>query len=333
MRFIRQSEIAAYNQWDRLPKALQGLETRIIYISPDGAMFHLYGGAAAGREGVSLGENFGGEQHWPFELLLTEGAYELGATVERVNVLKRMITLNINIGRHNPPMNNFQYRMAEDNWWTGQDETRDGWLGVYTRFSGWRWLKVRPAETVGSGQLRDPVAFENNFATYEVRWLAQRPYYTKPTLFTTWNAAETPGVLEARIPMANRGDLTSHPQFIVSGNGFASVQDGVSGRMLKLPPITKNDGYVLVDTDPAARTLTASNDPVDNVWYQLARRSKILNFFLHDTAVTGLPIWKRWDKRFMSNVPPKTVATLKVTHSNPNGAITVLMPQRYKRSR
>lgn len=333
MRFIRQAELAAYDQWDKLPKALQGMDTRVLYISPDGVMFHLYGGPNAGRQGVHLAEDFAGDYLWPFELLLTEGAYELGATIERVNVLKREITLHITIGNHKPPLTNYQYRMAENRWWDGQDENRDGWLGIYTRFSGWRWLKVRPAKTVATGQTRDPVAFDNNVATYEVSWIAQRPYYTKPSLFTTWKAADTPGVLEARVPMANRGDIKSHVQYLVSGAGTVSVQDGNSGRMVQLPPITKNDGYVLVDTDPNARTLTATNDPVDNAFYKLARASKILDFFLHDTAVTGLPIWKRFDKRFMASIPPKSVATLRVTHTNPNGSITVLVPQRYKRSR
>ncbi|SKM80960.1 Bacteriophage protein [Mycobacteroides abscessus subsp. massiliense] len=337
MRFIRQAELAAYDDWDKLRPALQGLETRLMYITPDGFRYDLYGGPLAGRQGVHLAEEFDGEHHWPFELLLSEGAYEMGATVERVNVLKREINLGVKIGGRAIPYNNYQYRMAESRWWQGQDEERDGWLGVYTRYSGWRWLRVRPAKTVSGSQKRDPVAFGNNFASWNLTWIAQKPYYSKPSFWKTWqntheNAAHFTGGGEGVVTLANRGDLTSYPQFIVPP-GTCWVEDGNSDRMVPLPLITANDGYVLVDTDPTARTLTASNDPVDNIFYKIARQSKILDFFLHDLAASGEPIWKRFDKRFMSGVAPKTIAQIRVKHSDPQAKITVILPQRYKRSR
>lgn len=334
MRFIRAAEMPAYNQWDRLPDYLQGLATRVLYITPDNVVYHLYGGRLAGTQGVQL-QDIEGENHWPFELLLSEGAYELGATVDRVNILKREINLNVIIGGQG--FNDFQYRMAEDRWWAGQDETRDGWLGIYTRFSGWRWLRVRPAKTIAGEQKLDPVAFGNNTALYPITWLAQKPYYSKPSVWDTWTNTEDTSVLfgvgEGRIQLANRGDLASYPQYIVSAPGKAWVEDGNTGRMVELPLLAKADGYVLVDTDPTQRTLTASADPVDNVFYAIARKSKILDFLLWELDETGLPVWQRFDKRFLASVPPKTVASLRVKHSYPNGTITAIMPQRYKRSR
>lgn len=337
MRYIRQSEIPAYDQWDKLPKALQGLDTRIVHISPDGDFTDMYGGINAGRQGVQLSEDIEGEHHWPFELLLTEGAYELGATVERANILKREINFTVSIGGKGVPFNNFQYRMAEDRWFRGQDENRDGWLGIYTRFSGWRWIRVRPAQTVGGSQKRDPVAFGNNFAKWPMKWLAQKPYYSKPSIWATWQnnpatAAQFGGDGEGTIVLPNRGDLESYTQFIVPP-GRCWVEDGDSGRMVELPLIAPSDGYVLVDTDPKERTLTASNDPVDNIFYQIARRSKILDFLLHDLAATGEPVWKRFDKRFQASVSSRHVAQIRVKHSNPNAKITAILPQRYKRSR
>lgn len=324
----------AYNVWDRLPDALQGLGTRVLYLAPNGDRFDLYGGPAAGRQGVEL-KNLNGEDHWPFELLLTEGAYELGATVERANILKREIDVTVIIGREG--FNEYQYRIANDRWWLGQDENRDGWLGIYTRFSGWRWLRVRPAKTVEGEPGLDPVAFGNNVATHQFRWLAQKPYWSKPSVWGQWTNTEDTsalfGIGEGRIQLANRGQLVSHPLYIVSAPGKAWVEDGNSGRLVELPFLAESDGFVLVDTDPTQRTLTASGDPVDNVFYAIARQSKILDFLLWELDETGLPVWQRFDKRFMSSVPPKTVASLRVKHSHPNGTITAIMPQRYRRSR
>ncbi len=334
MRFIRAAEMPAYNEWDRLPAALQGLGTRVVYITPGGFVYHLYGGPAAGRQGVQL-QDITGEHHWPFELLVSEGAYELGATVERVNVLKREITTHVVIGGQG--FNEYQFRMAAGRWWAGQDENRDGWLGIYTRYSGWRWLRVRPAQTVDAEQPLDPTAFGNNTEVWPIRWLAQKPYWSKPSLWGQWTNSEDTsalfGVGEGRIVLANRSDMAAYPQYIVSAPGKAWVQDGISGRMVELPLLAKTDGYVLVDTDPTQRTLTASGDPVDNAFYVLARQSKILDFLLWELDETGLPVWQRFDKRFMSSVPPKTVAALRVKHSHPNGTITAIMSQRYKRSR
>lgn len=365
MRFIREAEKRAYDQWEKLPKALQGLETRVVYITPDGFRYDLFGGPNEGRQGVWLAEEFAGEHHWPFELLMSEGAYELGSTIERVNILKREINLNVIVGGHKRgAMNNYQYRMAQSRWDDGQDENRDGWLGIYTRFSGWRWTRVRPAGTVEGGQKRDAVAMNNNTATWPVKWVAPKPYYSKPSVWETWtNTSETHGAFadilgfietwgiqvrdvlkmpntkklytvgEGIITLPNRGDMASHAQFIVSAPGKAWVEDGISGRMVELPYLSENDGYTLVDTDPQARTLTASNDPVDNLFYKIARQSKILDFLLWELDETGLPVWKRFDKRFMAAVPPRTMAQIRVRHSNPNGTITAILPQRYKRSR
>lgn len=364
MRFIREAEKRAYDQWDKLPKALQGLDTRVLYLGPDGQRFDLYGGPMEGRQGVRLSEEFQGEHHWPFELLKSASAYELGTRIERVNVLERLINLNVVIGGHTPrPLNNYQYRMAEARWWDAQDENRDGWLGIYTRYSGWRWVRVRPAQTIDSGQKHDPVAMDNNTATWAIQWIAQKPYYSKPSVWATWeNNNETHGAFgevwgfvetwgiqlreqlglperktyvvgEGVITLPNRGDLDSYTQFIVSAPGKAWVEDGITGRMVELPYLTERDGYTLVDTDPTQRTLTASNDPVDNIFYKIARQSKILDFLLWELDDSGLPVWKRFDKRFMAAVPPRTMAQIRVRHSNPNGTITAILPQRYKRSR
>jgi hypothetical protein len=95
------------------------------------------------------------------------------------------------------------------------------------------------------------------------------------------------------IPGIHWGRQHRHPQprlnlrckFLVSSPGRAWIQDGPNGRMIELPLLTPSDGTVLVDTDPTARTLTAATDPVDPLFYRIARNSQLLDFFLHDLTV------------------------------------------------
>lgn len=325
-----------------LPNRLKGAGTTVVYISPKKQMFHL-AGPRAGTEGVSLATQMLGDQQWPFEVVIEESAYMMGATIQKVNINKRMFNVGVVIGRHNPPMSEYQYRMAEDHWWQGQDELNDGWLGVWTRFSGWRWIPVRPDVTVKTSQKMDTTAFGNNVSTWDISWIAARPYFTKPALYSTWLAKDSnvqpnpkPGgsdLYTGTVHLANRGDLPSYVQFLVSSPGEAWVQDNLSSRMVRLPFTAKSDGTYLCDTEPGKRTLTAPTDPVDNPLYDFVRQAKILDFFLHDLASLGLPLQMRFNNRFMYTVPPRTAVALTVQHTNPAASITAFMPQRFKRSR
>ena len=71
---------------------------------------------------------------------------------------------------------------------------------------------------------------------------------------------------------------------------------------------------------------------MDNIFYDLVRSSKVLDFLLHDIGSLGLPVWRRANGiRFTSMIPPRTVANITVKHSHPEGAISVMLPQRYIR--
>jgi hypothetical protein len=122
-------------------------------------------------------------------------------------------------------------------------------------------------------------------------------------------------------------------QYIVNGSGQAEVQDNNSGIMVPLPTLFTSDGPGLVDTDPQERTLVAANDPIDNVFFQLLRSSTVLNFLLSNVGAEGEPWWQRGYVRFLNAIPPQTVATLNVAHTNANASITAVVQQRYKRSR
>ena len=137
---------------------------------------------------------------------------------------------------------------------------------------------------------------------------------------------------EGMIRIPNRGTTVAHPKFLVSTPGFAWIQDGIGGPMVQLPLLTEKDGpWVMVDTDPIARTLTGADDPVDNNFLKILRNSQLIDLLIHDQITQTEPLWKRFGgKGFDNGIPPRTLATLKVRHSNADGTITALCPQRYK---
>jgi hypothetical protein len=324
---------AVYTNFEQIPPRLQGLDTNVVYIAPDGNVTHL-NGTLAGAEGARLYQQLQGEQHLPFEQVITESAYQLGATIERTNYPKRLINFRVVIYGQTA----YQYQMADNRFWSGQDELHDGWLGIGTRFTGMRWIPVRPFKTIDTAQKMDPIAYGNNLAIWDINWISQRPYYSKPSLLGTWMAKgsgqpDKHGNYTGTITLANRGDLATNVQYMISGAGVATVQDNNSNVMVALPELIASDGTGLCDTTPENRTLTASNDPVDNQFYNWLASSKILNFFLTNLTQSAEPWWERGYVRFLYSVPPQSVVTLNVAHTNPAAVITALLPQKYKRSR
>jgi hypothetical protein len=352
-------ELVAPVSFLQLPPQVRGMMTHLVYLVPDLSRVFNLAGPNKGREGVRLATQLQGDQQWPFKQVLVNSPYMFGASIERQNIPERQFDLGIIVGTQAPPMTEYQYRLAEDNWWAGQDEANDGWMGVYTRYSGWRWIPVRPQETVKSAQKIDPVAYGNNASQWDITWLAARPYFTKPSLYKTFSAAnagppkvypqgggilsglvtfvdELTGMSEfywGTLPIANRGDLPSYVSFLVSSPGQAIVQDNDSTRLVALPQTAPSMGTYLCDTEPSKRTLTSAADPKDSLVFDLIRQSMVLDFFLSGIANQGVPLQLQWNNKFMFAVPPQTVTNLTVAHSDPNGVIVAIIPQRFKRSR
>jgi hypothetical protein len=232
----------------------------------------------------------------------------------------------------------YQYLLCDNRWWEGQDETQDGWLGIYTRWGGWRWIPVRPFKTVDTTQRLDPQAFRNNAAMWDITWVCQRPYYTQPTTFGVWSAQGTTknkaGYFTGTITLANQGDMQTYVQYLINGVGLCQVQDNNSSTMVTLPKLFATDGPGLVDSDPMERTLTAANDAFDTSFYDKQRSSNLLNFFLtHNKANSNEQWWQRGYVRFVHTVPPQTIVQFNVAAQDPNASITVMLTQRFKRSR
>lgn len=334
-----------------LNPVLQGSGVTMVYLDPAGNMHHL-SGPNAGLEGARICTQVFGDQQWHFEQLVVNSPFIFGGQIQRQNFPERKFNFGVIIGSHAPPMSEYQFRVAEDYWWSGQNESNDGWFGVYTRYSGWRWIPVRPDETVRTPQKMDSTAYGNNSVRWDITWVAQRPYFTKVARYRTFKASTgvakptpnylltgvTPGLASGQyywgtLPLANAGDLPSYVSYFVSSPGQAVVQDNSSDRLVPLPPTVASVGTFMCDSEPANRTLTAANDPLDNVVFDLIRQSTILNFFLSAATSGSTPLQLQFQNRFIYAIPPKSEVSLTVGHSNPNGVITAIVPQRFKRSR
>jgi hypothetical protein len=332
--YLRGKELEVFQQYNTASAMLHLSEaTRWVYIGPNGAWFDLEG-RQRGRQGVRMTPELVGAHHLPFEHLFTESAYQVGSTYERSNILKRTVSMGVTVG--GPKYSAHQYRLIENNWWDAWPLGVPGWLGCNTRFGGWRWIAAMLGDAVRTSVKQDPTAHSNNMQRWDMSVVMPKPYFAKPMVYKTWVPhAETiaaHGFDQETIAIANRGQLSQWPLALIQGPGRASISDGMTNRMVDLPELQTSDGYVLLDTDPSNRTLTGSQDPVDNVFFSLIRQSTILDFFLHDLSALGLPVWRRANGiRFMSQIPPRTVANITVKHDNPAGSITVMIPQRYAR--
>jgi hypothetical protein len=367
----------------RIDTRLQALETRIIYIGvPDPLLggqrrWWELNGKYAGAQGLMCGEQFAGLMHSPFDLKIESGAYEIGGTWERTDwnpkTMSMAAMVNATMG---PNANSFAYRMLEQAWWNSWDTDSDGWLGVYTRTHGWRFIPVRLANMSKTAFEIDPVSHNNCFMEWDMDILALYPFYAKRSITQTWTntsatstvwneiidtiesvlatliadlgplAQGSSQVLANALPgrqvgshtfsIANRGTWGAYPKYIVSPPGIAWIQNGWnadgSPQMLQLPLLTPEDGYVLVDTDPDARTLTCVTDPVDPLFMQILQNSSLLEILLGPEINSTKPIWQQFKYSFTEAalIPPQTVASLTAWHSDESGTVTCIMPQQYK---
>ena len=322
---------------------LRSTKTKWVYIHPsNNKVWHL-AGPGQGREGVVLAKELEGIMQPDFEIRYSEGPYLIGAIPERVDYKRRRINLGVviqpngNVERPEEP-NPFSYRLIEDSWWSSWSETVPGYLGSFTRTHGWRWLKVLLGESSKTAVSIDPTAHDNNSMQWNMAIDAPWPMYAKRSLTKKWSTIPNPdamfkGIYEGHIKIANRGTWPSHPKYLITGHGDVTIQDGNEGKIVKLPRFYREDGdFMLIDTDDSKRTVTTQKDPVDGQLYKFLRNSQLLDIVLHDVTSRRLPAQRRIPGGigFDNVIPPRTVANIKVTHTNPAGTVTCIMPQHYR---
>ena len=329
--------------FDWMKRQLRGEETKIVWVGPNLKWWDL-AGSQAGRQGIIMTNELSGVGLLPFEHKYSEGPYVEGATLERTNIKKRIIRFGVQIQPNRNARadaqftSSFKYRYLENLWWSSWSKDRFGYMGFFTRATGWRWIKcVLESDTTGAYPL-DPVAFQNNSAIYDMSVVAVDPYFYKFPFVKTWKndplkvEVDGSGFATGNITLANRGTVVAHPKYIVTCPGMGRISDGGPERMIDLPKTAVADKFYMVDTAPNELAIQGSVDPVDNPWYKFVRQAGLLDFFLHDIAAQGLPLWQRWDNPVIFDyaVAPKSSVTVKVQHDYPNAEITMIMPQRYE---
>jgi hypothetical protein len=333
-RLIKRQEQHLLTEWESATRFLKipTESTRFVYIGPNGLRWDLTG-RFKGRQGARLAEHVQGMYHMPFEQLFTEGAYQVGATYERTNIQKRLINIGVVLGFN---CSAAAYRIIETNWWDSWPPDQPGWLGCHTPFGGWRWTQVQLAKPVDTSMPIDPTAFGNNGFQWDMQIVAPKPWWAKRKLYETWTAhpatTSLTGYDTYTFSITNRGDFPAYPEFQYSGAGRLWIEDWLAGGLQPMPSLSEDDGTVLIDTTPSERMFTGASDPVDNIFYQVIRSSRVLDFFLHDIEALGLDVWRRANGiRFTGPIPPKTTAHIKVRHNTPGAVVTCLIPQRYSR--
>lgn len=329
-----------WTEWQMLPDRFRNEETVFMLLDQNGRKWDL-AGPNAGRQGAQFGENIKGLWHSPFVGKWSEGAYQIGSTLERIDYPKREINFGIILGRQNssnPGTANTassQYRMMEERWWSGwRNRKADCFLGCYTRTHGWRWIKVRLSEDPKTTIVRDPVAHQNNLLQWDMTAVAALPFWCKRGNMQNWSnstANVTANGGHGFIHWVNRGDFDAWPKYLITATqGTVTIQDGLLQRYVQLAPTDYADGYILYDTDPTSRIATSENEPIDNIFFEIIRSSTLLDYFLGAIAAEGQPVWQRLKGRaFASALPPKTTGAVKVTSPDPTTQVFMIVPQHY----
>lgn len=352
--------------WDRLSKLLRAEETRIVLVGvPDPTIgnarrwWNLWGNYS-GDKGIELGPHVEGLMHAQFELLLSQGPYELGGMYQRTTWKPKTMKVAIQVN-DSLKDSTFQYRMTEGAFWNSLSDSQDSWLGVWTRTHGWRWIKIRLANDSRTAFEIDPATNNNNWMQWDLDLVALYPFYAKKSFDKTWTNPATTSTIyteiqqvidallaqvglnaledmliadahigEGTIPVVNKGTVDAYPKYLITPPGIAWLPCG--DRMIEMPLLTEADGLVMVDTDPDARTFTCASDPVDPLFYQILRNSEILEVILGNVIDSTEPVWKRFTGQFDESalIPAQTATTLKVRHSQNGGKVTAIVPQRYK---
>lgn len=325
-----------------LRPGVNGGDITWVYTHPSNwRVWHL-AGPRQGREGVVLATDLDGIMDPDFEIKYQSGTYVVGAEPERVDYPMREIHAGFWIygasaaAGHPGP---FGYQMIGDAFRQSWSETVPGYLGCFTRVHGWRWLQVLKGGSAKNPMRRSPVADGNDAELWNVIIHAPYPMYAKRSLTATWKSSAElvtagDGVARGKIAIANRGTWRAYAKYIVTGPGKKiKVQDGIDGKMVRLPEFYDSDGaFMMVDTDPTRQTIVTANEPVDNGLAKFLRNSQLLEAMFHNQVQRSIPAQRRvaGGVLFDNPIPARTVAHLKVEHDNPQGTVTALMPQHYR---
>ena len=102
--------------------------------------------------------------------------------------------------------------------------------------------------------------------------------------------------------------------------------------MIRVPKLNKGE-HVTIDTNPEHRIAISDKDPVRGPFKDLVDNSELLSWLFGEFGESGKTILERFHGQgFDSPIPPNTVATLPVYHSQIGARISVRLPQLFERA-
>ncbi|QPL15239.1 minor tail protein [Mycobacterium phage Peeb] len=340
----------------RYGNILRGESPQWVWMHPNTnwKVWHL-SGPREGVEGVVLAEGLDGVFDLEFEHRYSKGPYLIGAERERTDYMMGVVDFGVWI---NPPANinrpaggPFAMHKIEDSWRQSWSDTVPGFLGCFTRMHGWRWIPAIQGSKIRRDARKSPTSNGNQSTLLSMTGHMPWPLFAKRAETEVWKPSQEDiardGYAKHTFHIANKGTFESAPKFIVRGGsrddvtidgkkGFGvRIQDGNEGKMVPIPPLLANDGdYMFVDTDQSRQTLTTEKEPIDGQIWKTLRQSQFLALLLNDKLQSHLPAQRRIPGGidFDNPIPPRTVAHITVTHTNPFGSVEMILPQYYRAS-
>ncbi|QYB01480.1 hypothetical protein I1A62_30075 [Rhodococcus sp. USK10] len=204
------------------------------------SLWHLYGTKAA-AENVGLLDHAKGLYLPPGKLIMSKGAYQVGATPRKTVEDERVVEMLIGTRGATSRIHD----RVESDWWGSWSMLEPGRLEAD---GGERWLDVRILEWPDDPWTIHPEV--NHFMSHDMRIVACNPAWQggmRPSIEVTGTGVLTiPGI-------TNLTDRDMWLNVVGTGGGTVKIQDGLSSRIITIPqPLT--EGWK-VYTDPQQRTL------------------------------------------------------------------------------
>lgn len=282
---------------------LHDQRTKVIYFGPEGQVMHL-SGFGAGKEGYRLGVEPSELYFVDMELLWLEGARQDGASYQDTVLAKREVDFEVQIAGDTAR----QFSARNNHWWESWSTSAPGTLAIFSRYTGWRWIKVRLAGDIQAKWGKDPILIRA--CDFDMTVAADDPLYRSFREKALWKNTNGTGKGVLQIP--NPGDHSGYPEYTMPGPGTYSIQDGPDGEMLELPPV------------PAGRTMYVNTHP------------QKLTIRTYD-SVTGLDERLAWKgmktKRFRKYLKPRSMnkISVKVEGGNANSQVFCSLVPRFYR--
>lgn len=350
--------LPADTSWDALPDNLRAENVTIKIIGSNGELWHLTG-PHAGTEGGMITGAIDGLGEIPGTGVWSETANS-APYFERWVDDKLVIKFNLLLIEDSE----FGWAATRRRFFDGVKPDQPCWLSVTTRTWGEVWVPVYRDNVITIFE-DDPTAWENNFSTHDLTLaVSGEPRWRRPDfvgMFQNKNGQKT-----GPIRVVNRGDVPSWVYYIAEAPGRILLPDGPNailtddaagdhedfpgllglfrlgellplGRRRRRDPKTVidlnlyNGEHTLIDTDPTHRIAISAQDPIDDGWLEWINNSELLKILTNNAGEKTLTVMERLTGQgFRVPIPPRSEATLTVSHSRPGGRIWAVVPQRFE---